>query len=87
MDDLNMNFTLGVQVAYGPPPDSNDTNLKNSSDTRLKNINIGILIVLFILGIFALLNKKISKRSKWIILISLIVIGIIATVVIKFLQQ
>ena len=42
------------------------------------------LIVLFILGVFALLNKKISKKSKWIVVISLIIIGIITTLVIKY---
>ena len=63
-------------VVYGPPPVKNNTGLAN--------VNIGILIVLFILGIFALLNKKISKKSKWIIIISLVIIGIIATLVIKY---
>ena len=61
---------------YGPPPDR--------KNTELENINIGILIVLFVLGVFALLNKKISKKSKWIIVISLIIIGIITTLVIKY---
>ena len=85
-------------VVYGPPPDSKNTELGNSmieqevvygpppdsKNTKLGNINIGILIVLFILGVFALLNKKISKKSKWIIVISLIIIGIITTLVIKY---
>ncbi len=61
---------------YGPPPDR--------KNTELENINIGILIVLFVLGVFALLNKKISKKSKWIIIISLIIIGIITTLAINY---
>ena len=85
-------------AVYGPPTESNDIELGNSmieqktlygtstesKNTKLGNINIGILIVLFILGVFALLNKKISKKSKWIIIISLIIIGIITTLAINY---
>ena len=71
-----LSSVIEQQDVYGPPPDS--------KNTKLGNINIGILIVLFILGVFALLNKKISKKSKWIIVISLIIIGIITTLVIKY---
>ena len=68
-------------VVYGPP--SNSLNTESEKNTRLKNISIGILIVVFILGFFALFNKKISKKSKWIIVISLIII-IITTLIIKY---
>ena len=93
-----LSSVIEQQDVYGPPPDSKDTELGNSmikqealygpppdkKNTELENINIGILIVLFILGVFALLNKKISKKSKYIIVISLIIIGIITTLVIKY---
>lgn len=65
------------QDVYGPPPYSNNA-------TGETNINIGILIILFILGIVAFFNKRISKKSKCIIIISLIIIGIITTLVIKY---
>ena len=71
-----LSSVIEQQDVYGPPP--------YSEKTELGNINIGILIVLFILGVFALLNKKISKKSKCIIVISLIIIGIITTLVIKY---
>ena len=67
---------IAQQEVYGPPT--------NTNNTKLENTSIGILIVLFILGVFALLNKKISKKSKWIIVISLIIIGIITTLIIRY---
>ncbi len=69
---------ISAPLLYGPPPDLYDYN-----NIPLRNINIGILILLFILGVIAFLNKKMSKTLKWIIAISLIIIGIIITLIIK----
>ena len=63
------------QAVYGPPSYTEDNN------GALTGVNIGIVIVLFILGVIALVNKKISKKVKIIIITSLI---IIATVIIEY---
>ena len=70
-----LSSVIEQQSVYGPPPDENDAKLSGAS--------IGILIILFILGIFALLNKKIPKKLKWII-VSLVIIGITVTIAIIF---
>ena len=63
-----------VQALYGPPPNSGNKNV-------LRGTNIGIAIVLFILGVFAILSKKLSKTAKIIIVSSLVLFCIVITLV------
>lgn len=66
--------TIQQAAIYGPPPEK--------ENLPLKATNVGILIVLFVLGIIALVNKKLSKTAKAIIITSIVVIGIVITVII-----
>ena len=66
------------QAVYGPPSYTEENN------GALTGVNIGIIIVLFILGVIALVNKKLSKKAKIIIITSLIIIAIITTVIIEY---
>ncbi len=66
-------------AVYGPPPESNNI-------TNEEGFNIGVLIILFVLGIFAIFSKKISKNSKFIIIIGLFIIGVISTILIKYIS-
>ena len=74
----NMNSTVMQQMPYGSSPDK--------PNSALANTNIIISIILFILGIVAIFNKKISKRAKTIIILSLIAIGVIITIFIKYIS-
>lgn len=68
--------TIQQQELYGPPPVKGNAVAKGS--------NIAIVIVLFVLGIVALVNKKMSKTSKAIIVISLILIAILITALLNY---
>ena len=67
-----------VQALYGPPPANGNKNV-------LKGTNIGIVIVLFILGVFAILSKKISKTAKIVIVSCIVLFGIVITLIFNFL--
>ena len=63
------------EALYGPPSDEN----KNTSGLNITNI--GIVVLLFIIGLIAMLNRKLSKRVK-IITAIIIVLAMVATTVV-----
>lgn len=79
----NRNESMIMSPAvYGPPSDA-----PSNSKTVLKGTNIIIAILIFVLGIIAIFNKKMSKKAKLIIISSLILIGIIITVIINYISN
>jgi hypothetical protein len=59
---------------YGPPPDDNKYTI------GLNITNIAVVVLLFIMGLLAILNRKLSKKAK-IITAILIVLAMIAITV------
>ena len=51
---------------YGPPPD------ENKHTTALNITNICVVVLIFVIGVFAMLSKKLSRRAKIIIAIFLV---------------
>ena len=72
----NESIKLQLQPAYGVPP-----------EPSYKTENIMIIIILLILGLITILNKKISKKIRVIIGIVLIFIGIIAIFIVNMIQN
>lgn len=69
----------GIQALYGPPTTIGE-----------KILRIGkpiILVILFIIGLIVLLNKKIAKKTKVIIISILVLIGIIGTYIFNFIAN
>lgn len=79
-DNRNESMIMTPAV-YGPPPDK-----PLNSKTMIKGTNIIITILIFVLGIIAIFNKKFSKKAKLIIISSLILIGIIITAIINTIR-
>lgn len=90
MNNKRLASMIETQDVYGPPPeDIYDTNesLVNipavygppseMKENKVDNLNVFITVILFVLGIIAILNRKISKKIKAIIVLCLIIIGII----------
>lgn len=71
--------TIMSPAVYGPPSDDPSNN-----KTELKGTNIIIAVLIFVLGVIAILNKKISKKTKIIIISSLILLGLIVTIIINY---
>ena len=68
-----LNTEIQQQAIYGPPPNNYKAN------KIIKGTNIAISIVLFVLGVIALINKSLSKKAKAIIIGSLVLAWIIIT--------
>ncbi len=62
---------------YGPPP--------IKINTTQKVMNIGLWILIFILGSIALVNKKISKITKIIIITIILIIGLAVSFIVTSL--
>ncbi len=71
--------TVIESALYGPPPDTTTT-----MDKVKKGSSIAIVIVLFILGIVALVNKKLQKSSKAIIIGTLLIVGAILLLIFNY---
>lgn len=53
--------------------------------TILKIGKITVPVILFVIGLFVILSKKITKKVKAIVISSLIALGILGTLLINFL--
>ena len=80
-NSIKENFIM-TQNVYGPPPVNSNTNTNKVLDAT----NIGIWIVLFIFGIIAILNKKLSKTAKAVIAVSIVAVGVVLTLAITILK-
>ena len=74
----NERIGMQLQSLYGVP---------SSPESSYKSANIIITIILLILGLITILNKKISKKIRIIIGIVLIFIGIIAIFIVNLIQN
>ena len=72
-----------TQDIYGPPVDVNPNNKKADSKATLNIVNIGMVVLLFVVGLVAVINKKLSKRAKIITTIMILLAMVAATVVIQ----
>ena len=71
--DLN-----SLQELYGVPP------YYTRSDYKIRTGGRIFAIILFIIGLIALFNKKLSKKAKIIISISVVALIILTFIIIKF---
>ena len=55
--------------------------------TILKIRKITVPVILFVIGLFVILSKKITKKVKAIVISILVALGIIGTVLINFLSD
>jgi len=77
MENSNTKVESGIlhqTTVYGPPPDE-------TKNTTIKGTSIAITIILFILGVIALLNKKMSKKAKLVVIITLVAIAILIAII------
>lgn len=59
MKNIRLTSMVETPAVYGPPSDAPSNN-----KTELKGTNIIIAVLIFVLGVIAILNKKISKKNK-----------------------
>ena len=98
MKRIDISF-LDHTSLYGPPPEhvyqnENETTIQqqntlgstsNNNNISFKSTSIGIWIVLFVLGICAIISKKMSKTTKTLVIAGIVAIGIAITIIIKHL--
>ena len=68
------------QDLYGPPP-------LTTGETLSKIAKPIILVVIFIIGLFVILNKKITKKVKAIVIFVLIILGILGYVLLNYISE
>ena len=69
-----------IQSVYGPPPESVrgvENVPEKEPNTGLMISNVFVVVALLVLGIIAIVNRKLSKKFKIILLIGIIVFGIV----------
>lgn len=68
-----------IQSVYGPPPESVrgvENVPEKEPNTGLMISNVFVVVALLVLGIIAIVNRKLSKKIKIFLLIGIIVLGI-----------
>lgn len=75
-------YTVHATPAYGIPPEPKEEKIWNIIS------KIGIItipVILFIIGLFVILNKKISKKVKKIVISVLIVLSVLGYILINYI--
>ena len=86
-NEQKYNSYVETQDIYGPPVDVNPNSKKADGKATLNIVNIGMVILLFIVGLVAVVNRKLSARAKIITAILIILAMVAATVVIQCVVQ
>lgn len=74
------------EILYGPPPPDEGRNI-NKNINNLDITNIALVAVLFIVGLIAIFNKKVSKKGKIIIGVIIVLAMITATIVMQVIKN
>lgn len=82
IEDIRVSM-LETQDVYGPPPepvhivgDNPGQEPNSNNNITLIISNVFITVALLVLGIIAIVNRKLSKKIKIFLLIGIIVLGI-----------
>ena len=70
-----------IDLLYGPPQDPQPT----TGEVILKITKPAILVVVFIIGLFVILSKKITKKAKVIAVSILIILAILGYVLMNYI--
>ena len=74
-----------VQILYGPPQDLYGPPQPTTGEIISKIAKPAILVVVFIIGLFVILSKKITKKVKAIVVSILIILVILEYVLMNYI--
>lgn len=74
-----------AQLLYGPPQDLYGPPQPTTGEIISKIAKPAILVVVFIIGLFVILSKKITKKVKAIVVSSLVILALLGYVLINYI--
>ena len=78
-------ITTSFQALYGPPQDLYGQSQLTMGEIISKIAKPIILIVFFIIGLFIVLSKKITKKTKAIVVFALIILAILGYLLMNYI--